>query len=336
MARTDRNSALAEPMTPEETSLMDADRDNEHAQPDLPLETPEPEPEPGPEAPAAAPEPAEHAEPEIDPDTGKQRKVDYGALHAEREKRKTIEAKERETSQKLATLMGRFDVLSQLAQKQTAPQTQAQTPQQIEVPDINLDPVGHFQAKDAIREQELTQLRQWKDAQEKQSETYSNVQRLQQIAQSHEVEFSKNTPDYQEAFTYLRQNRDDELEAMGYADPAVRQQIINNDALQIAAQALQGNRNAAEAVYKIAKARGWAGKAPAAPVPAQAPEVHPDTVKLKTVAKGQAASASIGQVNGSAPAETGVQAILAMSDTDFAAKFGGEAGEANWRKLMGG
>lgn len=330
-------AALAEPLTAEESSLMDADRDSEHSQPE-PQPEPEaaPEPAPEPEAAAAEPEAAEHAEPEIDPATGKQRKVDYGALHAEREKRRAAEGREREKSEQLAKLMGRFDVLSQLAQQKTQQQAAPQTDAPIEIPDINVDPVGHFEARTKLAEQKLAAVDKWREEQQKQTETYNNVQRLQQIAQSHEAEFSKANPDYQEAFQHLRANRDAELEAMGYSDPAQRQQIINNDALQIAAQALQRNMNAAEVVYKMAKARGWAGKVVPQPIPAPAPQVHPDTAKLKTVAKGQAASQSLGQVNGSAPAETGVQAILAMSDADFAAKFSGADGEANWRKLMGG
>ncbi len=157
------------------------------------------------------------------------------------------------------------------------------------------------------------------------------------MAQSHEIEFTKANPDYTDAFQYLRQNRDAELIAMGYSDPGMRQQIISNDAIQIAAQALQTNRNAAEAVYNIAKARGWAPKTPPSPAATPKPaEPHPDTVKLQNVAKGQKTAASLGQVNGSAPAETGIKAVLDMSDEDFAAKYAGQDGEANWRKLMGG
>lgn len=337
MAR-DNLAALAEPLTAEETSLLDADRHAERAQPSN-------EPEPAPDALANdAPAPdeaktdaalneADQPEPEIDPATGKQRKVDYGALHAEREKRRAAEAREREGSQKLATLMGRFDVLQQLAQQKQAPQDKSEPP--IEVPDINVDPVGHFAAKDAIREKEMSELRAWKQNQDQQAQVRNNVARIQELAQAHETEFSKTTPDYNEAFQYLRANRDMELQAMGYSDPGMRQQIIQNDAIQIAAQALQGQRNAAEAVYNIAKARGYTAKAPTpAPTPKPA-EPHPDTVKLETVAKGQKTAGSLGQVNGSAPAETSVKAILDMSDEDFAAKFAGADGEANWRKLMG-
>ena len=159
----------------------------------------------------------------------------------------------------------------------------------------------------------------------------NNVRRLTEIAQTHEAEFSKATPDYQEAFQYVRQMRDQELEAMGYADPGQRQQIIQNDALQIAAQALQQNKNAAEVVYKIAKSRGFAGgkPPPSAPIPASQ---QPDAQKIAKIARGQEAGQSLGQVNGSSPAELSIEGVLKMSDKDFA-KW---ATEDNFRKLAGG
>lgn len=330
MARENHTNSLMEsPITAEESSAMEADREAEAIRPE-----PEPEsaPEPAPEPAAAEPEAPEAPEqPEIDPATGKKRMVEYGALHSERERRKASDAAKQETDKKLATLMGRFQVLEELARPkmQAAP---AEAP--IEVPDINVDPVGHFQAKDAIRERELTELRNWKSAQDKQAEVRTNVTRIQELAQAHEAEFSKVNPDYNEAFTFLRSNRDAELQAMGYVDAGVRNQIINNDALQIAAQALQTNRNAAEAVYNIAKARGWAGKVTPQPIPAQPAPVtpHPDAAKLAKIAKGQEANASISQANGSAPPVSTPEMIAKMSD----AEFDKWATEDNWRKLMGG
>lgn len=322
-------ASISEPLSAEETAIMDADRDAEHSLPE-----PEPVVEAAPEAPAAQPELALEDEHEDDtpPDPSQpQRKVDYGALHAERQKRKASDAELAKAKEQIATFNGRWETLQQLARGQGGPQ--ATQPQEIEVPDINLDPVGHFEAKDRIRDRELSELRQWKSAQESQQTEYNNVSRLTQIAVSHEQEFSKKEPGYQEAAAWVRSARDQELQYMGYADPAQRQQIINQDALQIAAQALQGNMNAAEVVFNIAKARGWQAKpvstSPPAPVPAAQ---APDAKKIATVARGQEAGQSLGQVNGSAPAEVGIEAVLKMSDKDFA-KW---ATEENFRKMAGG
>lgn len=318
--------SLGESMTPEETSLMS---DNQAAErqpePELQLD-PAPAPEAKEDAPAAQAAPKADAQPDIDPETGKQRKVDYGAFHAERQKRQTTEAELQKAREELAKFNGRFETLQQLAQQTKAP---AQT-QEVTVPDVNVDPVGHFKALYEQSQNKINDLDRWRQTQEGERTAMNNVQQLTRIALGHEAEFAKKTPDYQDAAAYVRQMRDQELDYMGYKDPAVRQQIIQQDALQIAAQALQGNLNAAEVVYNIAKSRGYAAKAPAPAAPPAPAEPSADAKKIATVAKGQAASQSLGQVNGSSVPETSVQALLQMSDTDFEAATKGD----NWRKLF--
>lgn len=339
MAKTSRapNPALLgdDAMSSDESAMMDADRDNEGSS--EPIEKAAPVVE---EAPTDQLEQAletdEHEEPAIDPKTGKERVVNYGALHAERQKRKASDERAAKAEVEAAKIMGRFETIQQMLQRGPQQQQVLQQPIADEIPDINLDPVGHFQAKDAIRERELGELRQWRQTQQQQSDTYNNVNRLQQIAQSHEVEFKKTTPDYDDAFQFVRAQRDTELQGMGYDDPSVRQQIIQQDALQIAAQALQGNRNAAQVVYAIAKARGYAGKAPAPVTPAApaAPVVSADTKKIQNVAKGQEASQSLGQMGGTAPPEFSAEMIAKMSDNEFADWT--SKNEDAWRKMMGG
>lgn len=320
MAQKKTAAALAEAsgdaLSAEETQMMADNQasENDRSEPEAAL-APEAEKETAPATPEG------EAQPDIDPATGQQRKVDYGAFHAERAKRKAAEAKSQETEKQLATAMGRFSVLEQLA-KQNIPKAEVMP---TEAPDINTDPVGHFKALYEQSQQKIGDLDKWRQTQEANATAMNNVQQLTRIALSHEGEFSKKIPDYQEAASYVRSVRDQELQAMGYADPGVRQQIIQSDALQIAAQALQNNMNAAEVVYNIAKARGWQIKAPA-PAAAQIG----DTKKLETVAKGQKQASPLSEANGSAPAEMSVKALLDMSDSDFEKATKGD----NWRKLF--
>jgi hypothetical protein len=76
-----------------------------------------------------------------------------------------------------------------------------------------------------------------------------------------EKAFIAATPDYNDASIFLLQSRKDELSDLGYND-AQCQEIINNERLAIASQCKQNGTNPAEAVYKIAKRRGYALKAP--------------------------------------------------------------------------
>lgn len=325
-ANTAHIEALGETMSPEETQMMEDNRAGDNA----PVSEPEaaPAPEAQEQAPAAATAPKTEAQPDIDPETGKQRKVDYGAFHAERERRKTSDAELAKAREEIAKFNGRFETLQQLAKQTKAPEAEQPVP----IPDVNVDPVGHFQAKSAQLERQLQDVSRWRESQEANATAMNNVQQLTRIALSHEAEFAAKTPDYQDAAGYVRSMRDQELTHMGYADPAVRQQIIQQDALQIAAQALQGGLNAAEVVYNIAKARGYQGKAPAV-APVLAPVVKsPDAQKLAIVAKGQQQASPLGNLNGGAAPEVSMESLLKMTDAEFdEATKGGK-----WAALMGG
>src|SRR5208337_1715706 len=84
-----------------------------------------------------------------------------------------------------------------------------------------------------------------------------------------ESEFVRATPDYGAASDFLRQSRDAELAALGMP-PQQRLASIQAEAVQLAALALQANRNPAELVYSLARSRGYAPRAAAAAEAAQA------------------------------------------------------------------
>ena len=177
------------------------------------------------------------------------------ALHEERERRRAIAKERDEIKTNFTKLQSRIDTLTEIAKTATNPQTVSrETPP--EIPDVNIDPVGHFKAKDAIREKEIQELRAWKSAQDQRFEQTNNVQRISQIAQVQEAEFKKTTPDYDDASKHLMSQRDAELLAYGVTDPMERKNIIAQDAIQIAAHALGQNKNPAQIVYEMAKARG--------------------------------------------------------------------------------
>lgn len=319
--------SLGDSMTPEETQLMSDNEAAERAQPELELETaPAPETQ---EQPLAA-APKTEAQPDIDPETGKQRKVDYGAFHSERERRKAAEAEGQKLREEVAKFNGRLETLQQLAQQTKA---KPETEQPVVIPDVNTDPVGHFKAQLEISNSKIEGFSKWQQSQESDRQALNNVQELSRIALQSETEFSKTTPDYGEAANYLKASRSAELKAMGYAQGAIDQFILQ-DAVTIAAQALGAKLSPASVIYETAKARGYQVKAVAAAAarPAPAAVQSSDAQKIATVAKGQAATQSLGQVNGESVPDLSPESILKMSDAEFA-KW---ANDDNWRKLMGG
>jgi hypothetical protein len=334
MARNNLAEALGETFTPEETAAFDASQASEHEVQGE--ETPEPEPAPDRREAPAADAKTDDADPvidpaDVDPKTGKARKVNYGAFHAERVKRQSTETELAKAREEIAKFNGRFDTLRQMAQGQKPPAPNAPPqPEQIEVPDVNVDPVGHFEARSRIAEQRIEAMDKWRQQQEQTTTANTNARRISEIAQNSEAEFSKANPDYADAFAHLKGARDKTLESMGYKDPVQRQNIMAHEAIQLAATALQNGLSPAEVVYNMAKAQGYAK---AAPPPPAAPTPTPIAKKIETVARGQAATQSLGQANGSAPTEISAEAVLKMSDAEFA-KWAGDGD--NFKKLMGG
>lgn len=252
------------------------------------------------------------------------------ALHEERERRRAIAKERDEIKTNYTKLQSRIDTLTEIAKTAANPQQPKAEAAPVEIPDINTDPVGHFKAKDAIREKELSELKAWKSTQEQQFQQNTNVARISAIAQAQESEFKKTTPDYDAASQHLIGQRDAELQAYGIVDAMERKNIIAQDAMTIAANALSQNKNPAEIIYNMARARGYAGKAPtAAPTASGAPS---EAEKVRMAAAGQKAGSSLGQMNGAASPPTTLESLAQMSDEEFATATKGN----NWRKLMGG
>lgn len=348
------NTALIEQenLTTEEQTMMDENRKAE-AESDpgtTPEQTPEQKPATTPATPAAPeqkPEgtPATPETPAATPEggtapaaDGKQRMVEYGALHEERERRKEERKAREKAEQELAMIRGRFSTLEELAR---AANQQAQAQQQS--PDIHTDPVGHFQAELAARDEKIRQFEQWQRDQQSVAQQQATINAIRTRAVAAEAEFVKTTPDYIEAAEFVQNIRNAQLEAVGFTDPAQRQQQLAIEALNLAAGAEQRGQNAAAVIYQMAKASGWKPKAAAAVAAAASQPVAANGTaqlqadpsgakKLETVAKGQVANQSLGKLNGqSAPAgERSLEELLKMSDEEFDAATKGD----NWRKLF--
>jgi len=303
---------------------------SEPAAPELPI------PEPTTPEPLAA-EPEEIEEEHAPDAAGTKPPKGYVSVNALREEREKRRAKEQE----FTVLNTRLETLMQLANAQ---QQQAQTQQQQtaapEIPDVTVDPVGHFKAKNALLEQQVAQLANGFQQQNQQQTVQSNIARLTQIATAQEQEFSKTTPDYQEAAEFVKGLRDMQLQALGATDPAQRQILLQQEAMQIAAGALQNNKNPASVIYDIAKASGWKPKpagqssasvdASAAAMKGALASAITPAKQVQMAAAGQVAGQSLGQVNGSSTPPTTLESLLKLSDKEFAEKTKGD----KWRELL--
>ena len=294
----------------------------------IPQEGPAQPPSQAPEPEAQAQEQGEpEAEPEFTPENRGQfiRRREYEQAN---EARKQAEARRAEVeakyAQDMAKLNERFQVVAQtLAQGQPR---QAEQPKPVEIPDVNTDPIGHFQAKTALLERQLEEAKQKFGAVEQTSQQEQQLRRVGEAVRNAEAEYAKAVPDYPQSQEYLMSQWAAEADAAGLP----REQVIRARALEIAAHAGRTGMNPAELAYKLAGSRGYR-KADASQPTQQRQPAGPS---IETLQRGMNASRSPSSAPGRAAAgELSAEAILRMEDAEFAKKFGGRDNAA-WEKLF--
>lgn len=231
-----------------------------------------------------------------------------------------------EGDQRWARLDERLKVFRE-ASEQTAA---AEQPKPEAPPDPEADPIGYLKYLGeqvsglAGRTDQVATTVQERDASTELERTYVNDAR----------QFVAKQPDFGQAYGWLMQNRDAELAAAGYTDPAERNRIILADERDIVARAVQArgaNPNAkgpTQILYDLAKARGYTVAAPAAPATPAAPAANGGTPaapaaqtvtqQVEQIEKGRAASRSLSSGGGApAPAAIDLAKLADMNDAEY-------------------
>lgn len=221
--------------------------------------------------------------------------VRLDALHESRaqlkQMRQEIVQREQERQRRDAILEQRLQMLYQ-----------AQNPP----PDPQTDPEGYRNLQIAQAQQEIAGMRQRQQFEDAQRQQGEQVQALVGWAQSQSEEFKSETPDFQDAYNFIRNKRAAELKAMGL-DAQSLQQTLVNDELWVFQHAAQSQRNPAEILYQMAIANGYGKKAQA---------VSPEQ-KMDALQKGLQAAKSLdgGTAAGGKPT---AEQIASMSEDEFA------------------
>jgi hypothetical protein len=161
----------------------------------------------------------------------------------------------------------------------------------------------------------------------------SDVQRIcnEQATKGEVVEIGgKAIPVYAAAYKHLVNLRHAQLEAVGVADKATREQIIGDEEKQIVSDAAKAKRSPAEAIYKLALASGFT-------VPAKKSAdngASPAEKNLQRVNDGMKATKSLSSAGGAAYGGLTTSQIVNMNDDEFAA-FASKLSEAQLEKLLG-
>lgn len=279
----------------------------------------EPEPLPQAEQPRAtdgtfAPKGASEAEAPI-PAPKPRKNVPLSELLEERKSRQQFEKDLQAAREEKAKLEGAFQALSQ-----RFAQPQEQAPKQ---PTIEEDPV-------AVLRQTQGQLAEMQRQQQEQQITAQFSNHVRSLAES----FKATVPDYADALKFAGEARRKQLAYFGMPPQAIEQQL-QRDEFELSAAALQNGRNPAQVIYETAQLWGYRAPQPgmaqtngAAP----APQANGTGPNLDTIARGQTAARSLGNVGGAAPNTlTGIDRMATMSEKELAALSPEE-----FRKIMEG
>ena len=264
-----------------------------------------------PESPERTPEPEAPPQQDeaTDPPAQEQRTVPLPALHEER-------ARRRELQQQLQQERAAREEMERRVQARLEQLTQAMTPKPV-VPDFNENPAEHLKhsVEEVRQTAQLTQqqIAEWRQQQAAQEQLSIAAEKVRAA----EAEFVRETPDYQNAVTFMLESRTREFEAFGH-DPATAKRMAAEEMAQGAIANAARGINPAEVAYKLAKARGYTAQAAAAD-------------KMQMQQRGAAAARSLG-TGGAAAGKLSARALAEMSDDEFAEATKG----GNWAKLMGG
>jgi chemotaxis protein histidine kinase CheA len=242
------------------------------------------------------------------------KKVNYGALHEERERRKELQRQLQEQQQRTQKLEQTFQKLIERVQP---PQ------QQQHEPSFDEDPIEALRVQNeklarSVQEQNQTLAEQRAYAERvRQFEEFRN--RYAESAQA----FAKDQPDFGSAYHHLVKSRLDEYTHAGYTRKEAEQLLIEDEAA-IVAKAYRDGVNPAERIYSLAKIRGY--QAAAKNQPASVDKLEESVQKLEQLQKGLQASKSLSGGGGKAQAPLTLEAVANMDDEEFE--------KIDWNKLM--
>jgi hypothetical protein len=180
----------------------------------------------------------------------------------------------------------------------------------------------------------LKQMEQGLGQRDQQTRAQLEAMQLQTAARSDLEAFAKSEPSFMDAYGYLVSQRDQELQALGVADPSQRQSMIKGEARELMEGALRTGTSAAERIWKLAQARGFAAK-PKAPIDPQQAE------QIERINKGKENSATLRGAGGTG--DVGQTLTLSkIADMDESTYFRtrdsyvAKHGVGAWKKLTGG
>lgn len=247
-------------------------------------------------------EPASESNEEPEEKPKEEKKVNYGALHEERQRRKEAAERAKAAEERAAELERQ---LQQFMQRQ---------------PTEDEDPL-----ETVAKRQEMVERVLAAQAQQaiKQAEDAKYWQRINES----EAAFRQDKPDFDDAVKFLADTRKAELQAIGWSEQDA-QKILGDEIRWIADKAYQDEVNPAERFYILAEKRGYkkAGEQPPA---------NNNSAKLDTIARGMQTNKSLPPASKSVKTDLTAEALADMNVDALTNLHGATEFDRAWAKLFG-
>lgn len=255
--------------------------------------------------------------------------VPHGAFHRERERRKSAETELQQMREQRARADERLAVLNEIIGASEVPQGRPQQQQAVEPPDPETDIFGYVK----WQKDEIERLKNEQRSFVQQQEQYRIAQDTQHYYKNDALNYMKSTPDFPDAYAYIAQSYTQELRAKGFSDEQIQANLQAEEA-QIAYNAMQQRKSAAQVIYDMAKARGYTPKAGGAASNQQSGQSDP-TQKIEAIQRAQKATPTLSGAGGGAVEGLTPETLASMSEEEFAA-VAEKLGKHKMRKLLGG
>jgi len=208
----------------------------------------------------------------------------------------------------------------------TKAQEQAQAAEEANTPSMQDDPVAHLAAENAKLKQKMAQFEKFQEQSYQAADMESKQQAFVRAYREKAAEFEKVTPDFRDAYQYLLEQRQAELEIDW--SPEEVEQILREDEAALVAKALSSGRNPAESIYKMAKLRGFSGKGNIQTNTGSkvSDKIAENEQKIANLERGIKASKTINGAGHNVPDTLSLEAVASMDDDEFE--------KLDWNKLM--
>lgn len=199
--------------------------------------------------------------------------------------------------------------------------TKAQEQQEAQAPSFDDDPINALRHENQQLKTKFDRLDQENIRNREQAQADHNQQKFINSYRSEANKFKQSTPDFDDAYNFLLENRMTEYETAGYDKPQAEQLAMEDEAA-IAANHLGKGTNPAEAIYKLAKLRGFQGKSS---INAQ-DKISANKEKIATLERGLQASKTVNSGGSSSKEQLSLEAVANMDDEEFS--------KLDWNKVL--